>query len=214
VALGAIELVFGLRVERFATVPVMAGALGKLSLGLDYCHRVTLLVADLFFTVNDGIFRLSQSDCQAFFLDILKIGKKLREFRRLQRLSQRAFGVRIGASYAQISSWEREKVTVPGWAILSFQREFGLNEAWLRGQSETMVPDDIATLPSAIPYSERSSQFTIQDPFARFEGKRRALLKETLAAADEVNDATVDLLLRQVRFSRGKGAAGKKRAKS
>ena len=51
--LGAIDLIFRFGIERVAAKPVVTMPLRKLFLGLDYGHRVNLLVYDSFFTVND-----------------------------------------------------------------------------------------------------------------------------------------------------------------
>lgn len=62
---------------------------------------------------------------------------------QVPKLSQEAFGARIGVTGATISRLESGDRAVTDQNILSICREFNVNEAWLRtGEGEMFVPRD------------------------------------------------------------------------
>ena len=67
-------------------------------------------------------------------------GKRVREIRKLHGFNQNNFGARIGASYDQISSWERGLYKVPRWAIINISREFQVAEHCIAGQKRVTEP--------------------------------------------------------------------------
>jgi len=66
--------------------------------------------------------------------------ERIKEIRKTKKLSQEAFGKRLGVSGAAISRLEQGERGVTEQMILSISREFGISEKWLRdgtGDMET-----------------------------------------------------------------------------
>lgn len=64
--------------------------------------------------------------------------ERIKEIRKTKKLSQEAFGKRLGVSGAAISRLEQGERGVTEQMILSISREFGISEKWLRDGSGDM----------------------------------------------------------------------------
>ena len=69
------------------------------------------------------------------------MNERIKEVRDHFKMSQEAFGLRIGMTKSGLSKVERGENGTTDQTIMSICREFGVNEEWLRTGSGSMLDD-------------------------------------------------------------------------
>lgn len=76
----------------------------------------------------------------------VKTGRRIREARKLSRLTQRQVEIRIGRAKNAISRWERANTQIDAMDLGELARLFGVSADWLLDISEDMEASEVELL--------------------------------------------------------------------
>lgn len=86
------------------------------------------------------------------------MNERIKEVREHFKMSQEAFGLRIGMTKSGLSKVERGENGTTDQTIMSICREFGVNEEWLRTGNGSMLDDSKPSILARLCEEKRLTQ--------------------------------------------------------
>lgn len=119
------------------------------------------------------------------------IAARIREIRRINRLSQTAFGERLGVSRDVISNLENNRVEISGVTAKAICKEFRVSEEWLQTGNGKMFVDENAAMLDQLTrkYDLDNLDRKIIELYLRMPVNRRAIVKDLMRS---MVDAVLD----------------------